>query len=84
MLHTRTTALLSYFWNDLRFLCLTLSCPLCNSNTLHNILMILGKNVEQDETMCRLQVTTLAGLLGEGTYVVFLFFFFYKIFSSLQ
>ena len=25
-------------------------CPLCKSNTLWNILMILGRNVEQDET----------------------------------
>ena len=44
---------LSYFWIYLLFLCLNLiSCPLCNSNTLHNILMILGRNVEQDKTCC--------------------------------
>ena len=31
------------------------SCPLCNLNTLWNILMILGRNVEQDEITCRIQ-----------------------------
>ena len=25
---------------------------LCNSNTLSNILMVLGRNIEQDETFC--------------------------------
>ena len=30
------------------------SCPLCNSSTLQNILMVLGRNVEQEETMCHL------------------------------
>ena len=30
-------------------------CPLCKSHTLWNIFMILGRNVEQDETTCRLQ-----------------------------
>ena len=30
------------------------SC-VCNSNTLHSILMILGRNVEQDKPTCRLQ-----------------------------
>ena len=30
-----------------------ISCPLCNSNTLWNILMVLGRNVEQDKmTRC--------------------------------
>ena len=32
-----------------------ISCPLCNSNTLWNILMVLDRNVEQDETMCCVQ-----------------------------
>ena len=30
-------------------------CPLCNSNTLWNIFMILGRNVEQDKMMCLVQ-----------------------------
>ena len=60
MLHTRMTTL--------PFLLLVLSpfvifdieyalilCPLCNVNTLWNILMVLGRNVEQDETTCHLQ-----------------------------
>ena len=32
-----------------------ISCPLCKSNTLWKILMILDKNVEQNETMCHIQ-----------------------------
>ena len=32
-----------------------ISCPLCNSNTLWNILKVLGRNVEQDNTMCCIQ-----------------------------
>ena len=28
------------------------SCPLCKSKTLWNIFMILGRNVEQDQTTC--------------------------------
>ena len=30
-------------------------CLLCNSNTLQNISMVLGRNVEQDETTCHVQ-----------------------------
>ena len=30
-------------------------CLLCKLNTLWNIFMILGKNVEQDKRMCRIQ-----------------------------
>ena len=30
-------------------------CPLCNSNTVWNIFMILGRNVEQDKMMCLVQ-----------------------------
>ena len=30
-------------------------CPLCNLNTLWNILMILGRNVEQDKATCGIQ-----------------------------
>ena len=32
-----------------------ISCPLCNSNTLWSISTILGRNVEQDQTLCRVQ-----------------------------
>ena len=32
-----------------------ISCPLCKSKTLWNIFMILGRNVEQDQTKCRVQ-----------------------------
>ena len=47
---------LSYFWSYRPFLCLNLILyPLCNLNTLHNILMILGRNVEQDKMTCHLQ-----------------------------
>ena len=30
-------------------------CPLCKSKTVWNIVMILGRNVEQDQTMCHVQ-----------------------------
>ena len=46
---------LSYFMRYLT-LCLNLiSCPLCNTNTLQNGLMILGRNVEEDEMTCCIQ-----------------------------
>ena len=32
-----------------------ISCQLCKSNTLWNIFIILGKNVDQDETTCCVQ-----------------------------
>ena len=32
-----------------------ISCPLCKSNTLWNILMILGSNEEQDQTIFHIQ-----------------------------
>ena len=32
-----------------------ISYLLCKSKTLWNIFMILGRNVEQDQTMCRVQ-----------------------------
>ena len=32
-----------------------ISCPLCKSKTLWNIFMILGRNVEQDQTTCHVQ-----------------------------
>ena len=32
-----------------------ISCPLCKSKTLWNIFMILGRNVEQDQTMCQVK-----------------------------
>ena len=30
-------------------------CPLCKSKNLWNIFMILGRNVEQDQTTCHVQ-----------------------------
>ena len=30
-------------------------CPLCKSKTLWNSFMILGRNVEQNHTMCHVQ-----------------------------
>ena len=32
-----------------------ISCPLYKSKALWNIFMILGRNVEQDQTTCRVQ-----------------------------
>ena len=32
-----------------------ISCPLYNSNTLWNILIVLSRNVEQDQTTCHVQ-----------------------------
>ena len=32
-----------------------ISCPLCKLNTLWNILVILGRNVDQDEMTCCVQ-----------------------------
>ena len=32
-----------------------ISCPLCKSKTLWDIFMILGRNVEQNQTTCRVQ-----------------------------
>ena len=32
-----------------------ISYPLCKSKTLWNIFMILGRDVEQDQTTCRVQ-----------------------------
>ena len=29
-----------------------ISCPLCKSNILWNILMILGRDIENDKTLC--------------------------------
>ena len=47
---------LSYFWSYHPLFCLKkISCPLCNSNTLWNISMVLGRNVEQDQTTCPIQ-----------------------------
>ena len=37
-----------------------ISCLLCKSNTLWNILMILGSNEEQDQMTFHIQTTTLA------------------------
>ena len=78
---------LSYFWSCLPYLCLNLVlCLLCNTNTLHNILMILkiGRNGEQDKMAHRLQEWQLWwGLWGTVLCLfvfcgVFLFCFFRK------
>ena len=64
---------LSYLWSYLPILYFNLiSCSLSNLNNLLNILMILGWNVEQDETT---RMANLAGL-GEHLFVFFFFFFF--------
>ena len=64
MPHTRMTTLpilllelspFVLFEKDFVFYLKKILCPLCNSNTLWNILMVLGRNVEQDQTMCRVQ-----------------------------
>ena len=39
---------------------------LCNTNTLQNILMMLGTNVEQEEVMCCVQECQLGGGGGGG------------------
>ena len=53
---TRTTTLALLLLELSPFLCLNLiSCPLCTMNTLQNILMILGRNVEQDQMSCYIQ-----------------------------
>ena len=50
---------LSYFWHYLPLLYLTMIihwfCVRSVSQTLWNIFMILGRNVEQDQTTCRVQ-----------------------------
>ena len=60
MLRTRMTilpflllALSPFFMSDSDYL--LISCPLCKSKTLWDIFMILGRNVEQDQTMCQVQ-----------------------------
>ena len=46
----------SYFWSyHPLFYLEKILCLLCNSNTLWNILMVLSRNVEQDQTTCRIQ-----------------------------
>ena len=52
--------------------CPLILCQLCKSKTLWNIFLILGRNVEQDQTMCRVRMTTLAFLLLElSSFVLF-------------
>ena len=60
MSHTRMTTLLFLFLELSPFVMSDgdyplISCPLCKSKTLWNILMILIRNVEQDHTMCCVQ-----------------------------
>ena len=51
---TTLVFLLFEFSSFVLFLKLIL-CPLCNSDTLWNTLMVLGRNVEQDKRMRRIQ-----------------------------
>ena len=54
---------LSYFWSylpllyyfDIIVIIHLILCLLCKSKTLWNIIMILGRNVEHYQTMCRVQ-----------------------------
>ena len=60
MLHTRMTTLPFLLLASSPFLMSDsdyplISCPLCKSKTLWNIFMILGRNVEQDQTTCCIQ-----------------------------
>ena len=56
MSDTRMTTLAFYFWSYFTFLHLNLiSCLLCNSNTLRNVLLIFGRNIEQGEVRCCMQ-----------------------------
>ena len=54
-----------YFWSYIPFLCLNLMSLVCNMNTLQNILMMLGTNVEQDEMTCWYKNDN-SGRIGEG------------------
>ena len=50
-----------YFWDGSRWRWLRrkTSCPLCNLNTLWDIRMILGRNVEQNQdNVSRTRITT--------------------------
>ena len=58
MSHTRMITLaFFYFWSYLPFLCFEFDflSMLCNTNTLRNIMMMLGTNVEQDKMTCCVQ-----------------------------
>ena len=56
MSHTRLTTL-AFLLLELSYFVLfeKISCPLCILNTLWNISTVLGRNVEQDQTMCLIQ-----------------------------
>ena len=50
-------------------------CPLCKSKTLWVIFMILGRNVEQDQTTCHIQNDNSAFLtFGVGGHLLVFFF----------
>ena len=58
-----------------------ISCPVCNMITLRNILMILGTNVEHDETTCHLQELQLwRGWGGWGMHLLFFFLLLKNLF----
>ena len=71
--------LLSYFWSCIPFCLNLISCPLCNTNTLQ-ILMIFGKNVEQDEMRCCEQERQL-WLSYFWSYLPFLFWIWFPVCS---
>ena len=54
---------LKYLFYIYRLLVIMISCPPCNWNTLWNILMVLVRNVEQDEATSRTRMTTQPFLL---------------------
>ena len=63
---------LSFFWIYLPLLCLKQTkCLLCNSDTLWNILMVLSRNVEQDERMCQVQGWQFVFLLALSPFFIF-------------
>ena len=39
-------------------------CQLCKLNTLWNIFMILGRNIEQDKMKCRIQAFLTFGVIS--------------------
>ena len=56
---------------------------LCNTNTIRNILMMIGTNVEQDEMMCCVQEWQLWRDWGDICFLLLFFFFFFVFFFFL-
>ena len=55
MLHTRMTTLAFLLLELCPFVLFLklISCPLCNLNALWNVLMVFGRNEEQNKMMCQ-------------------------------